>query len=209
MKKIRAFILAAGLGERLKPISDHIPKPLLPILGKPALERILDRIFGLQVEQIGINLKHKSPDVTTWIERSRYAERIKLFPEHTLLGTGGALKNAAALLGQSVFLVHNADIISDIPLGRLIEKHLREENAVTLAVHEYPRHKSLGIDKHGNVKYIGTQLSGHQQQLRHVSFTGIAVYSPLFLDLLSDGVSSIVDDWQKAIALHRQPSTRY
>jgi NDP-sugar pyrophosphorylase family protein/thiamine kinase-like enzyme len=207
VKKIRAFILAAGLGERLRPISDHIPKPLLPILGKSALERILDRISSLQVERIGINLHHKSHDVTTWIEQSRYSERIKLFQEHTLLGTGGALKNAAALLGQSVFLVHNADIISNIPLELLIEKHLREENAVTLAVHEYPRHKSLWIDTDGNVKYIGTQLSGHHRQLRHVSFTGIAVYSPLFLGLLPHGVSSVVNYWQKAIALHHSVGT--
>lgn len=207
MGKIRAFILAAGLGERVRPISDHIPKPLLPILGKPALERILDRISTLPVQHIGINLHHNRSAVQTWINGSCYAEKVLCFPEKTLLGTGGALKNAASLLGQSVFLVHNADIITDIPLDLLVEKHLSEGNVVTLAIHEYPKYKSVWIHKDGSVNSIGKRSSGPDHTLRHVSFTGIAVYSPLFLDLLPVGTYSIIEYWNKAIELHHKVGT--
>ncbi len=207
MGKIHAFILAAGLGERVRPLSDHIPKPLLPILGKPALERILDRISTLPVQHIGINLHHNSSVVQAWINGSRYAEKIHCFPEKTLLGTGGALKNAASLLGQSVFLAHNSDIITDIPLNLLVEKHLSEGNVVTLAIHEYPKYKSVWIHKDGSVNSIGKRSSESVRTLRHVSFTGIAVYSPLFLELLPVGTYSIIEYWNKAIELHQKVGT--
>ena len=64
---ISVFILAAGLGERLRPITDHIPKPLLPILGKPVLQSVLEKISGLPVQKIGINLHYKKESSQEWI----------------------------------------------------------------------------------------------------------------------------------------------
>jgi NDP-sugar pyrophosphorylase family protein/aminoglycoside/choline kinase family phosphotransferase len=148
------FILAAGHGERLRPITDYIPKPLLPILGKPVLESVLERVSALGVNKIGINLHHKKGDIEKWVRQSAFSDRIELFPEDPVLGTGGALKNAEGLLKKSTFLVHNSDILSDIDLAGLVAYHLSSENLATLAVHDYPKFNSLVVDKKGLLKKI-------------------------------------------------------
>ena len=143
------FILAAGLGERLRPITDHFPKPLLPILGTPILQSILEKVSTLSAHKIGINLHHKKELIENWITQSSFNAKVKLFPEDSKLGTGGALKNAEAFLNAGVFLVHNSDIVSDIDLGRLFEFHLSSDNLLTLAVHDYPKFNNLILDKEG------------------------------------------------------------
>src|SRR4030042_4593141 len=141
--KPSVFILAAGLGERLRPITDHIPKPLLPILGKPILQSVLEKIIALPINNIGINLHHKRNIIENWIKHSAYFENITLFPEDPLLGTGGALKNAEVFLKNGPFLVHNSDIISTIDLKKLLEFHISSGNLATLAVHNYPEFNRL------------------------------------------------------------------
>lgn len=151
---LSAFILAAGLGERLRPITNHIPKPLLPILGKPVLQSVLEKISALPVISIGLNLHHKKEVLENWIKQSLFTNNVQLFPEDPILGTGGALKNAAAFLRDSTFLVHNSDIISDIDLHRLIDYHLSSDNIATLAVHNNPEFNRLILDKNGLLKNI-------------------------------------------------------
>lgn len=196
MNQINVFILAAGIGERLRPITDHIPKPLLPILGRPILEIILERISHLPLDKIGINLHHKKETIERWINQSDFSERIKLFPEGTILSTGGALKNAELFLRDSIFLVHNSDILSNIELEKLFEFHLLAGNLVTLAVHDYPEFSNLVIDEKGYLIGILKQVQNDTENLK--AFTGIAVYSPEFLKFLPAGISSIVDTWLKA-----------
>src|SRR4030042_3307150 len=145
--KLPIFIVAAGLGERLSPITEHIPKPLLPILGKPVLEYVLYKVFSLPANKIGINLHHKKEVITNWINQSAFSKIIHLFPENPILGTGGALKNAATFLSGSTFLVHNSDILSDIDLGKLTDFHLSTNNLVTIAVHDYAEFNKLVIDE--------------------------------------------------------------
>jgi NDP-sugar pyrophosphorylase family protein len=106
--KINIMILAAGLGERLRPITDRIPKPLVPILGTPVLQHALNRLSSIPYDRIGINLHHKREVMEQWISRSSFRERIVLFPEQAISGTGGALKNAESFLTGGIFLVHNA-----------------------------------------------------------------------------------------------------
>ena len=197
METINVFILAAGFGERLSPITDHIPKPLLPVLGKPALEIIFERISSLPVKQMGINIHHKWEMLQSWIKGSSYSEKIKLFHENRILGTGGALKNAESLLKESVFLVHNSDILSDINLDMMVRDHFSSGNTVTLAVHNHQKFNNVWIDKKGRVKFI-RKAAPEGKELHSVAFTGIAVYSPEFLDYLPADNSSVVDAWLKA-----------
>jgi len=149
------FILAAGLGERLRPITDHIPKPLLPILGKPILQSVLEKVSTLLAYKIGINLHHKKDTIGNWISQSAFNEKVELFPEDPVMGTGGALKNAETFLNTGTFLVHNSDIVSDIDLGKLLEFHFSSDNLVTLAVHNYPQFNNLISDKEGFLIDIG------------------------------------------------------
>jgi aminoglycoside/choline kinase family phosphotransferase/dTDP-glucose pyrophosphorylase len=197
--KLSIFILAAGLGEGLRPITDYIPKPLIPILGKPVLQSILERISSLPVDKIGINLHHKKEVIKDWIKKADFSNKIEIFPEDPILGTGGALKNAESFLCNNTFLVHNSDIISDIDLEKLVEFHLSSKNLLTLAVHDYPEFNKLLIDENGFLKGMNMADDVISASVKRVAFTGIAVYSPEFLKFLPSGVSSVVDAWIKSV----------
>ncbi|MGO9613300.1 MAG: phosphotransferase [Dissulfurispiraceae bacterium] len=204
---LKCFILAAGLGQRLGPITNYIPKPLLPIMGKPLLASVLEKVSILPMREIGINLHHKKNVIADWVARSEFHERVVLFPEEQILGTGGALKNAESFLSGSVFLVHNADILSDIALEELLESHLLSHNLVTLAVHDFPLINSISIDHSGSLKCIGKSSHHQTDQYRWVTFTGIAVYSSRFLDFLPSGISNVVDSWLVALAAGNKVGT--
>ncbi|MBA4348785.1 MAG: hypothetical protein C0415_02210 [Thermodesulfovibrio sp.] len=197
---VNCLILAAGLGERLRPITNHIPKPLLPILGKPILQYVLERVSALPVNRIGINLHYRKEAIQDWIKKSQFSEKVVFFPEDPVLGTGGALKNAEGFLGKGTFLVHNSDVISDIDLEKLLEYHHGSKNLVTLAVHDYPRFNNVAVDRNGFVKRIGKKYNLKNESERFVAFTGIAVYSPEFLKFLPSGISGVVDTWLNVTA---------
>ncbi len=195
MSKINAFILAAGLGERLLPITTHFPKPLIPILGKPVMEHVIDRLSSLPLNRIGMNLHYKKEEIEEWASRRISKEKLTLYHEEEILGTGGALKNAQDLLSQGTFLVHNSDILTDINLGELLEFHNKSKNLVTLLAHDYPEFNCLVVDPAGLLKNIekGEGLPTGKDRL--LAFTGIAIYEPKFLDFLPEGRSDVVSAW--------------
>jgi NDP-sugar pyrophosphorylase family protein/aminoglycoside/choline kinase family phosphotransferase len=168
MNPINIFILAAGLGERLRPITNHIPKPLIPILGKPVLQIVLEKVSVLPANKIGINLHHKKEFIANWIKQSDFSKKVELFPENTILGTGGALKNAETFL-NNIFLVYNSDIVSDIDLDKLVEFHLSSGNLVTLAVHDYQEFNKLVLNEKGFLKGI---MKNHPHPLLPPSMGG-------------------------------------
>jgi NDP-sugar pyrophosphorylase family protein len=214
------FILAAGFGERLHPITDQFPKPLLPILGKPILQSILEKVSTLPAHKIGINLYHKKEIIENWLRQSAFNKKVKIFPEESVFGTGGALKNAEAFLNTGTFLVHNSDIISDIDLERLLEFHLSSDNLVTLAVHDYLQFNNLILKERYVIDIIkthphpppsmgrvteenppspGGRGQGGGGINKQLAFTGIAVYSSEFLRFLPSKFSRVTDIWLKVI----------
>ena len=197
----RAFILCAGLGTRLLPITDRIPKPLLPILGRPLLEIILERVSEVVDGHIGINLHWKSDEVESWIRASAWARRVTLFHENPILGTGGALKNAGDFLRGGPFLVHNGDVLSDVALDELFEANRASGDIATLAVHDHAAFNSVGISPDGAFTGLG-EWAGSGGRL--LAYTGIAIYAPEFLDHLPDGVSHVTQAWEKARAEGRR-----
>jgi NDP-sugar pyrophosphorylase family protein/aminoglycoside/choline kinase family phosphotransferase len=198
---INIFLPAAGLGERLRPITNHLPKPLLPILGKPLIEIILERIATVCGARIGINLHWKSELIRSWAAMSPWKDRIAFFPEDPVLGTGGALKNAEAFLSSGHFLVHNADILLDIDFARLIDTHLTSGNIATLATHNYPKYGNVVVDENGllvTVENPGDSRPDPGTIARKVAYTGIAVYSPDILKFLPTGISHMTVAWVEA-----------
>ena len=107
--------------------------------------------------------------IENWIKHSAYFENITLFIEDPILGTGGALKNAEVFLKNGPFLVHNADIISDINLEKLLEFHISSGNLATLAVHDSQNFNKLVVDVRGYLISLTPGLTSHNSHPELVS----------------------------------------
>jgi mannose-1-phosphate guanylyltransferase len=133
----QAFVLAAGLGTRLRPLTDELPKPLVPIFQKPLITFALDHLIATGVQRFVINT-HRLPHLfeRQFAEKSYRDCSVDLVNEPELLETGGGIKNAESLLGGADFLTYSGDILTDVPLDGLIGEHFRARNDVTLALRE-------------------------------------------------------------------------
>jgi len=133
----QAFVLAAGLGTRLRPLTDHLPKPLIPIFQKSLITFALDHLISAGVNKFVINT-HRCPELfRDFFSRSNYAGcSVTLIHEPELLETGGGIKNAERDLGSEHFLTYSGDILTDVNLQPLIDEHFRRRNDVTLALRE-------------------------------------------------------------------------
>ncbi len=193
--KIKAFILSAGLGERLRPITEELPKPLLPVFGKSILERIIERLSVLKLDGIGINLHYMKDMIEKRLRGKNLLHNITIFYEKNILGTGGGIKNAEEFLKDNIFIVHNGDIISDINLQSLIDEHISNGCIATLAINSEPEYRNIIIDKNGYLSDI-RKPSPEEEAF---TFTGIAIYSPRIFRYIPDGNSSIINAWLNAI----------
>ena len=133
----QAFVLAAGLGTRLRPLTDDLPKPLIPIFQKPLITFALDQLISAGVNKFVINT-HRCPELfRDFFSQSDYAGcSVTLIHEPELLETGGGIKNVERELGADPFLTYSGDILTDVDLQPLIEEHFRRRNDVTLALRE-------------------------------------------------------------------------
>src|SRR5213080_2681945 len=133
----QAFVLAAGLGTRLRPLTDELPKPLIPIFQKPLITFALDHLIGIGVNRFVINT-HRHPDLfQNFFAGDKYAGfPVALVHEPDLLETGGGIKNVEAHLSGAPFLTYSGDILSDVNLQPLIDEHFRRGNDATLALRD-------------------------------------------------------------------------
>jgi mannose-1-phosphate guanylyltransferase/mannose-1-phosphate guanylyltransferase/phosphomannomutase len=147
---MRAMVLAAGLGTRLRPITYQLAKPMVPVLDRPVMAHIIDLLDRHQIEQVVANL-HYYPDAI----RDYFGERITYRYEESLLGTAGGVRNCADLLGTDTFLVISGDALTDIDLDALLARH-RESGAVaTLAVKRVADTREYGVvvaDEAGRIR---------------------------------------------------------
>jgi len=137
----QAFVLGAGLGTRLRPLTDELPKPLVPIFQKPLITFALDHLIDIGIEKFFVNT-HRLPErFAEAFPENRYAGiDLTFVNEQVLLETGGGIKNIEAELGDEPFITYSGDVLTDIPLAPLIEEHFKSSNDVTLAL----RHTELG-----------------------------------------------------------------
>lgn len=188
----QAFVLGAGLGTRLRPLTEELPKPLVPIFQKPLITFAFDHLIDAGVEKFCVNTHHQPRCFDELLAGNAYRGRPVTFRhEPVLLETGGGIANVADLLGNEPFLVYNADILSDLPLRPLVAEHERAGNIVTLALRsgDGPQHISLDRER-GQIMDIRNLLgTGAPEEF---VFTGIYVVQPEFLRLLEPGVKRSV-----------------
>jgi NDP-sugar pyrophosphorylase family protein len=193
---MKGFILCAGLGERLRPITNYIPKPLVRIGDKTVFERILEKFIKINVKQIAINLYHLSDVFEDFLSVKKFGCDIKVYREKNLLGTGGALKNISDFIDDFI-LVHNGDIITDFDLLEVFEFHKNFKNTVTLCIMK--RESSRVLVFNNDMKLTGwinrdKNLYKGNISTNIYSFTGIYFVSPDIVKYFpKDDVFSLFD----------------
>lgn len=183
------MIFAAGLGTRLKPITDTIPKALVPIAGKTLLEHTIIKLKSEGFTDIVINVHHFASQVVDYLKANdNFGLDIKISDESAeLLETGGGIRKAAPLLGSEPFLIHNVDIISNVKLSELYGAHIRSGADSTLLVSSRKSSRALLFDGNCNLKAWRNNSTGEIKtpfehldinSLQSYAFSGIHVFSP-------------------------------
>jgi NDP-sugar pyrophosphorylase family protein len=206
---MKAMILAAGLGTRLRPLTNDRPKALVEVAGRSLLEITLSRLREFGIRDVIMNVHHFADMVTEYLNKHKnFDMRIEVSRENVLLDTGGGLKKAAwffledSSFVDEPFILHNVDVISTIDLTRMLKFHQERRALATLAVQKRETSRYLLFDEH---LQLSGRLSGHNQQAEFVqtsqqlqmqalAFSGIHVISPRMLSLMTEeGAFSIVD----------------
>lgn len=176
-----AFILGAGLGNRLRPLTDRLPKPLVPLFHRPLAAWAMDACARAGIGRFAVNTHHL-PDAWRGFEAER---DVTFFHEPVLLETGGGLKNIAVWIGDEPLLVHNGDIFSTMHLDQLIAAHEASGLPVTLALRSEGSARHIAIDPAGS-RVMDIRKSLGIADGTHV-FTGIYCVNPGFLNLIPAG----------------------
>ena len=188
-----AFILGAGLGMRLRPLTASCPKPLLPVKGRPLITYAMDHLLTAGVEQFIVNTHHCARAYDMAFPDGRWRGRPITFRfEPELLNTGGGLKNIADLVADDEAIwVYNGDIITDLPLHTLEEAHAASGREVTLALRSTGPACNVSLDDEGRICDFRFVLSA--PAARHCLFTGVYIVTrPFFRRLQAGGKQDVV-----------------
>jgi NDP-sugar pyrophosphorylase family protein len=202
---MKAMILAAGLGTRLRPLTDDRPKALVEVAGRTLLEITLARLRSFGVREVIVNVHHFADMIVEYLKKNDFGMRIEVSHETTLLDTGGGLKKAAPFFLENTsdqktpFFVHNVDVISTIDLDRMLRVHNKNKALATLAVQDRESSRYLVFDQ--KLRLCGRQLGPNRSQLvrpvaqvQRLAFSGIHVISPVLFSLMKEeGAFSITD----------------
>lgn len=187
---MEGFILAAGLGTRLRPLTDDRPKALVEVGGMTLLERTIRRLESAGINHIVINVHHFADKVIDFVNTHTWQARTDISDERDLLlDTGGGLKHAAPLFsGRDNILIHNVDILSDLDLQAVERHHRSEGNLVTLCVSRRKTKRLLAFDERGLL--VGRADEG-------LAFSGISIVSPELFALLpeADRPYPVIDEY--------------
>jgi NDP-sugar pyrophosphorylase family protein len=196
---MKAMVLAAGLGTRLRPLTDDRPKALVEVAGRSLLEITLTRLRDFGVREAIVNTHHFADMIPDYLEKhDNFGMRIAISHEDVLLDTGGGLKKASWFFLEDgntdqPFLLHNVDVLSTIDLGRMLASHVEHSALATIAVQDRKTSRPLLFDQDGQLK-ARANASAPTEGMRAFAFSGIHVLSPRIFPLLTEtGVFSIID----------------
>jgi NDP-sugar pyrophosphorylase family protein len=207
--------LAAGLGTRLRPLTDNRPKALVEVSGRTLLEITLSRLRTFGVREVIINVHHFADMVVDCLKKNdNFGMRIEVSREGILLDTGGGLKKAAYFFLENSsslddpFILHNVDVISTIDLRRMVQFHTERQALATLAVQDRETSRYLLFDE--QLQLCGRRAGRDQtpelvrpaQQVQAWAFSGIHVVSPRLLEMIiEEGAFSIITSYLRLAAL--------
>jgi NDP-sugar pyrophosphorylase family protein len=192
----QAFVLAAGLGKRLRPLTDDLPKPLIPIFQKPLITFALDHLINTGVNRFVVNT-HRRPELfRSLFNRDDYAGApLTLVHEPELLETGGGIRNAERWLGSGPFITYSGDILTDVNLQPLIEEHFRCRNDVTLALRDTGLASDIALRDHCIVDIANRYGIAGNLDFANIAVWNSAVFQRIppqkkisFIPILSDWI---------------------
>ncbi len=199
------MVLAAGLGTRLRPLTDSRPKALVEVAGRTLLEITLTRLRSFGIREVIVNVHHFAEMIGEFLKaKDNFGMRIEVSREEMLLDTGGGLKKAGwfFLQQQGPFLLHNVDVISTVDLDQMVKTHNQSGALATLAVQDRETSRYLLFDE--KVQLCGRRIVRDSEDemarkvasVKALAFTGIHVISPRMLTLMKEnGVFSIIDSY--------------
>ncbi|MGD0416889.1 MAG: nucleotidyltransferase family protein [Terriglobales bacterium] len=215
---MKAMILAAGRGTRLRPLTDDRPKALVEINGRTLLEITLSRLRSFRIREVIINVHHFADMIVEYLKKNdNFGMSIEVSREKALLDTGGGLKKAAHFFADSSrpeepFIVHNVDVLSTIDLRRMAQFHNENQAVATLAVQNRKTSRYLLFDDQRQLcgrrsgddqkpELVRSSLVLSAQQLHALAFSGIHVISPRLLTMMTeDGAFSIITAYLRLAA---------
>jgi NDP-sugar pyrophosphorylase family protein len=211
---MKAMVLAAGLGTRLRPLTNDRPKALVEIADRSLLEITLARLRGFGIREVIVNVHHFADLVVAYLKaHDNFGMRIEISREEVLLDTGGGLKKAGWFFledssrGDEPFLLHNVDVISTIDPMKMVEAHKANRALATLAVRKRESSRQLLFDEHQQLcgRRAGRdkepEIARPAPHLDPLAFSGIHVISPrLFALMKEEGIFSIVDCYLRLAA---------
>ena len=210
---MRAMVLAAGLGTRLRPLTDDRPKALVEVAGRTLLEITLARLRAFGIREAIVNVHHFAEMVIEYLRAyDNFGMRIEISREEILLDTGGGLKKAAWFFLEDShrdepFILHNVDVLSTIDLQRMVQFHIQNQALATLAAQNRETSRYLLFDERhqlcgrGTGRDPKTEIVRPAQPMQVLAFSGIHVISPRLFPMMTDeGVFSIIDCYLRLAA---------
>ena len=210
---MEGMIFAAGLGTRLRPLTNDRPKAMVEIGGKPLLEHVILKMRTAGVGRIVVNVHHFAEQIEEFLFKNHFLEENVVISDERelLLDTGGGLLKARSLFtpGEPV-LIHNVDILSDLDLQQLIGFHQQNHHVATLVVRPSVPGRGLRFNKAGWLKGWENSCTGETKKVdaefetaRNYSFCGIHIVSPeLLKQMIHQGVFSIIDEYIAQARVH-------
>ena len=196
---MRAVVLAAGRGERLRPLTERLPKPLVTVAGQPLIHYTLSYLSNCGFQEVVINLHHLGEQIRDFVgDGGKWDLEVRYSWEDELLGTGGGIQKAASYLVNDTFVVMNSDIMVELDLGEVLRFHYENNAAVTMVLRKDPEVERFGVievDGYGEVKQFLGKLEVPRVSRRRLMFTGVHVLEPVvFNHMPTDRIGfSIVD----------------
>jgi NDP-sugar pyrophosphorylase family protein len=211
---MKAMILAAGLGTRLRPLTDNRPKALVEVAGRTMLEITLARLRSFDIREVIINVHHFADQILDYLKaNNNFGMRIEVSREDVLLDTGGGLKKAAWFFLEgpnaldSPFVLHNVDVISTIDVHRMVKFHSDNHALATLAMQDRKSSRYLLFDEQHQLcgrrfaKNQKDEIARPSQHLQPLAFSGIHVISSRLLTLMTEeGVFSVITPYLRLAA---------
>ncbi len=202
---MKALILAAGFGERLKPYTCRTPKPLFTISKQPLLDRVIRKLLSAGISHIMVNTHHLHHQIERYLLSQSYPIPVTTAYEPEILGTGGAIKNLSHFWGDESFMVVNSDILFDTDLEALCCFHKKECALATLMLYDHTMFNQVWVGPQNRLLGFGSGKRPPGAHKKQLTFTGIQIIDPQLLEFIpAKRFYSIIDAYKVALAERKE-----